>query len=92
MKSKILEYYKKQIDEFEKIKFEDAKNILKECIDKDDVVKKDTFDKVFKCLLCFRHCTGHGGCSLNKTDTHLVLMELTMWHHFSQQFWLTSFP
>lgn len=48
MENKILEYYKEQIKDFEKIKFDDAKKMLMECIDKDDVVKKETFEKVFK--------------------------------------------
>lgn len=48
MKNKILEYYKEQIKNFEKIKFDDAKKMLADCIDKDDMTKKETFEKVFK--------------------------------------------
>lgn len=48
MKNKIIEYYENQIKCFEKIKFEDAKIMLTECIDKDDKTKKEIFEKVFK--------------------------------------------
>lgn len=48
MNDEIFESYKKQIEKYEKLSFEDAKKLLKYSLDKDENIKKETIAKVFK--------------------------------------------